>query len=295
MKTLSRSCGRLLRRPGATALLVASLVVGIARAAEGSGPSTGAIVALAFEPAGHSLLKASAHELYRSNNDGQDWQPISLPAAVRRGSIASVAVSARTPAILYVGGHGFGVLRSTDGGRSWRATNDGLPAHDVATLTAHADQPRTLYAYLPRHGIYRSEDAGDHWRLMDAGSRQTIVKLVHSDMPGSMQTGWLFAATARGVNRSMDCLCGWHDAGALRRPVSAVAYDPQAPSQVYAVSADEFFVSAEGGEKWTRATSPGSPVTGLVVAGNGIVYAAVGEGELLRSVDHGKTWLRVDG
>ncbi len=275
-------------------VLVLAAAIGMANAADRVAAPTGDIVALAFDPVGHRLFKASAHALYRSANDGQSWQSVSLPEAVQRGKITSIAVASKSSALLYVGGRGFGVLRSVDGGQSFHAIDEGLPAREVDALTAHAGQTRTLYAHLPSHGIYRSEDAGDHWRLMDAGPRQTIIQLVHSHMAGSMQTGWLFAATTKGVSRSMDCFCGWRDAGAVGRSVSRVAYDPQTPSTVYAVTADAILYSTNGGEQWTRATSPGSLVTALVVNNQGVVYAAVG-GDVLRSADHGKTWLRVDG
>jgi photosystem II stability/assembly factor-like uncharacterized protein len=282
-------------RAALAAFIVASLVVGNAAAATNTGPSQNGVAALAFNVVSHALIKADPHAVYVSHNEGQDWQPIALPTSVQRGRITSLAVAARSNDVLYIAGLGFGVLRSPDGGRTWTAKNEGLPSLDVTGFTSHADQPDTLYAYLSGHGIFRSDDAGNHWRLMDAGPREKIVEFVHSNMPGSMQTGWLLAATAKGVSRSMDCFCGWRDAGALGRHVTAVAYDPSAPKRVYAVTAEGLFVSADGGEQWSRAQSPGKLVTALVVSDRGIVYATARKGELFRSADHGTTWLRVDG
>jgi photosystem II stability/assembly factor-like uncharacterized protein len=286
------------RRPAAraalAALLVASFAIGDA-AATSTGPSQDGVVALAFSAVNHALIKADRHALYVSHNEGQDWQPINLPVRVQRGRVTSVAVAAGAKSVLYIAGRGFGVLRSPDAGRAWAPKNQGLPSLDVAALTSHADQPDTLYAYLPGRGIFRSDDAGNHWRLMDAGPREKIVGFVHSSMPGSMQTGWLFAATGKGVSRSMDCFCGWHDAGGLGRDVSAVAYDPGAPKRVYAATAEGLFMSSDGGEEWSRAQSLGARITALVVSDRGIVYATAGKGELFRSADHGSTWLRTDG
>ena len=277
-----------------TALLGALFAIGSVVAASEVGPPREKIVALGFDVASHALLKTYPKALYRRGNDGRDWEPIALPKSVERGRIVSVAVPAHGQGTLYIAGPGFGVLRSADAGRSWVAKNAGLPSREVVAITAHADQPDTLYAYVAGKGIFRSEDAGGHWRLMDTGPREKILRLVHSNMPGSMQTGWFFAATAKGVYRSMDCFCGWRDAGALARAVDALAYDPQQPKQVYAATAAGLFLSIDGGEQWSQVNAPGPVISALAVTPAGELYAAVGEGDLFRSVDHGQTWQRTD-
>lgn len=278
----------------ATALLGVLFAIGSVAAAGEVGPPREKIVALAFDVGSNALFKAYSRMLYRSGNDGRDWAPIALPKTIERGRIISVSISAHGQRALYVAGPGVGVLRSADGGRSWIAINRGLPSREIAALSTHADQPATLYVFVTGHGIFRSEDAGGRWRLMDAGPRAKVLQLVHSNMPESMQTGWLFAATATGVGRSMDCFCGWRDAGALGRAVSAVAYDPQQPRRVYAAAEDSLFLSIDGGEQWSWLQSPGHTITALLATPAGILYAAVGEGELFRSADHGSTWRQVD-
>jgi photosystem II stability/assembly factor-like uncharacterized protein len=252
------------------------------------------VVALAFDAGSHTFVKAYPRALYRSRNEGRDWKPIALPP-VAHGRINALAIPAKSEDVLYIAGPGFGVLRSGDGGKTWATKNEGLPSKDVIAMSAHAEQPDTLYVALAGRKLFRSEDAGGHWRLMDAGPREKVLQLVHSNMAGSMQTGWFFAATAKGVSRSMDCFCGWRDAGGLEQRVSAVAYDPREPKRVYAATAGALFISADGGEQWSRTSSPGQLVTALIVAPAGQLYAAVGEGELFESADRGSTWRRVDG
>ncbi len=283
-----------LRRGAAMVSMAGLLAVCSVVNARPNDAAPGRIVALGFDASAQTLLKAYPRALYRSGNEGRDWQQIFLPSAVARGRITSVSTPAHSKDVLYVAGPGLGVLRSEDGGRTWVAKNAGLPSREVVALTAHADQPDTLYAYVAGKGIYRSENAGGHWRLMDTGPREKISRLIHSNMPGSMQTGWLFAATAKGVSRSMDCFCGWRDAGALAHAVKAVAYDRRQPKQVYAATAAGLFLSIDGGEQWSQMNSPGSEMSALVVTPSGDLYAAAGEGELFRSIDHGKTWQRID-
>lgn len=283
---------RNLSRMAIGALALACLV-GAGSAAADVTASGKPIVALAFDADTHTLIKAAPDALYRTTGDSNGWQPVHLPEAAKYGGIAAVAISARAPHALYVAGPQIGVLRSSDWGETWAAKGDGLSSKNVVALTVHTEQPATVYAYVAASGIFRSEDGGDHWRLMDAGPRDGILRFVHSNMPGSMQTGWLFAATAKGVGRSMDCFCGWRDAGALGRPVTAVAYDLREPKRVYAATANGLFVSDNGGEQWSPRRSPGR-ITALVATSDGLLIAAADPAVLFRSTDRGLTWRRAD-
>lgn len=279
---------------GAGALLIGLLAAGSAAEPRAADSNRAGTVALAFDRASGTLLKATAEALYRSADGGRTWTRLALPPLAKDGGIAAVAVTAGEKGVLYVAGPGIGVLRSDDGGRSWTARAKGLPSRKVVALATHADQPDTLYAYVAARGIFRSEDGGTRWQLMDRGPRESIQRLIHSNMPGSMQTGWFFAATAKGVSRSMDCFCGWRDAGALGRTVKVVAYDPRQPQHVYAAIDDGLVLSTNGGENWERVDAPAPAITALIATPSGILYAGAGEGVLYRSSDQAKTWERVD-
>lgn len=96
-------------------------------------------------------------------------------------------------------------MRSDDRGETWRAIGAGLPSPDVAAIAVHSFRPDTLYAWLPRRGVFRTEDGGGRWQKMDDGPPAAVAGLAHSTLPGSMNTGWLYAATGEGPYLSMDC------------------------------------------------------------------------------------------
>lgn len=275
----------------ALALLIGACTAGGALAASAQAERP-AVAALAFDAASGALLEATGKGLYRSPDEGRSWQPVATPPSAR-GHAAALAVSKK--GVLYIAGPGIGVLSSADRGTKWTSRNKGLPSGDVVAVAAHADQPDTVYAYVAKRGVFRSEDGGSHWKLMDAGPRDGIRRLVHSNMPGSMQTGWFFAATAKGVSRSMDCFCGWRDAGALGRPATALAYDLKEPQRVYAATGDGIYLSANGGEKWERVNAPAPDITALAAAPSGLLYAATAGGILFRSADGARSWAPVDG
>lgn len=249
------------------------------------------IVSLEYDNASRTLWKATSKTLASSSDEGRTWTPSVVPAFAK-GDISAVTVSVRDPNAIYIGGQKMGVLRSQDRGRKWAAGNKGLPSRKVVALSVHSDQARTVYAYIDGKGIFRSQDAGANWRLMDSGPRDAIVDFVHSNMPGSMETGWLFAAKKTGVGRSMDCFCGWHAAGKVTGTFHAVSYDPDRPEQVYAAAREGFFVSSDGGEQWNRMKTPTGTITALTATPGGGLYAAI-DGKLIRSRDRGVTWENV--
>ncbi len=257
--------------------------------------ATGAdVVALAFDQPSQSLYKSSANAVYRSGDGGRLWTPVRLPSMSAARRVTSIAVSAGAAGSLYVAGPGIGVLRSDNAGRNWSARSEGLPRGEVTALAAHADRPETVYAYANGRGIFRSEDGGQHWRLMDAGPRGGITRFVHSNMPGSMQSGWLFAAGPKGVRRAMDCFCGWRDAGELGRAVRAVAYDPHQPSSLYAATDAGLVFSADGGEKWSQVSTPAGTIDTLVVTPGGALYAGGAAGSVFRRSGTATPWERMD-
>jgi photosystem II stability/assembly factor-like uncharacterized protein len=109
-------------------------------------------------------------------------------------------------------------------------------------------------------------------------------------MEGSMQSGWLFAATDKGVYRAMDCFCGFRLAGSLPGPVSTVTYDPNQPKELYAAIGKDVFSTANGGEDWQKAASPGGEVGALTYSPSGVLYALLADGRLVRSQDKGRRW-----
>jgi photosystem II stability/assembly factor-like uncharacterized protein len=291
---MMKGCWKIMRQWAMAAALLPVLAACGSSAEEGvlpEGPPAGEVVALSFDAAGKRLLKAHPHALNVRESGETAWEPIPLPTSVQQGRIAAVA--AREGA-LYIAGPDVGVMRSEDEGRTWVRVDEELPGRDIRAFAVHADQPRTLYAAIPEEGIYRSEDAGETWTRMDGGPDAPIRQLFHSDMAGSMQTGWLFAATPEGVRRSMDCFCGWRPTGELPAgEIRAITYDPTDPAHVYAATSVGLYRSTNGGEEWER-MADGANLSALAFNSEAdALVTATRDGALLRSVDQGRTWERV--
>jgi len=271
-------------------IATAALVLAGLQAARAAGGMDQAVGALVYAPQTETLYKSDGVVLYRRDGGGKQWTKLPLAALPDGGRVAAVAVSAGEQSQLYVAGTGLGVLKSVDAGRSWSDVGQGLPSRNVTAFATHSTAPDTLFAVVAGEGVYRSEDAGAQWRMVDKGPESDIRRLIHSNLEGSMQSGWLFAATDKGVYRSMDCFCGWRPAGSLPGPVSAVAYDPKQPMTLYAAAGREVFSTEDGGEEWKAAGSAGAKVTALAHAPSGVLHALLSDGRVVQSRDKGRQW-----
>lgn len=291
--TTSQRSARFLLLLGA--VLISVHLTTLSNAAEPVQPPTRrtTIVSLEFDDASHTLWKATATSLARSRDEGRTWTPVALPASAK-GDIAAVSISAGSAKMMYLAVAGSGVLRSQDSGRTWVSRNQGLPVGDVVTLDAHSSLARTVFAYVARKGVFRSRDAGASWRFMDRGPCEAVVQLVHSSMPSGIGTGWLFAATRQGVRRTMDCFCGWHNAGRLATSLRVVATDADWRERIYTAGREGLFISPDGGDYWIRMGSPVALITAMVGTPAGKLYGAI-NGHLIRSGDRGVTWDYIDG
>ncbi len=119
--------------------------------------------------------------LYKSINGGRSWEKV-LSISENTG-ITDIVMDPRDPDTLYAaayqrrrhqwvlldGGPESGIHKSTDGGKTWRTINRGLPGGDKGRigLAISPMQPDVLYAIVEAakegSGFFRSADRGETW------------------------------------------------------------------------------------------------------------------------------------
>ncbi len=194
------------------------------------------------------------------------------------------------------------LLRSSDGGTTWRPTHEGMSGrlvHDLAFSPDFANDS-TIYVGTDRAGVDISTDGGDHW------SRTAINRAqVHSIAlsPNFAEDGILFAGTNKGLYRS-------EDGGAT---VEIVLEHPDWPiisalrfSNIFAsdgtilAAADEagLLVSTDGGLTWEEQLTGFEPITvrDVAIAPNfhqdPTIILATTESGIIATHDAGATWER---
>ena len=235
----------------------------------------------------HSFFMGSAGGVWRTDDAGTTWRNVS-DSAFETGSIGAIAVAPSDPNVVYVGtgqgsirgnvSIGFGVYKSTDGGRSWRSS--GLRgAGQIAKIRVHPTNPDLLYAAVignpfgpsDDRGVFRSRDGGASWQKVFFVSVKTGVADLAMD-PSNPRVLYAAAWTGQrlpwtiisgsaesGLFKSTDAGDSWVKlAGGLPRGVVGkigVAISPVNPDRVWAMVEAEpavagLYRSDDGGHSW---------------------------------------------
>jgi photosystem II stability/assembly factor-like uncharacterized protein len=212
---------------------------------------------------GSSVYLTSGRSIW-ATHDGTSWR------AVHRGADWIFTLVATEGTVLAAGSGG--VLRSADGGASWRLAVHGLAATSVAALATNG-RGSLLAA---SSSVFRSADGRTWHSLLDLLGATTV------GMTGSTY----FAGTeSRGLFVSETAGREWHRAPLPAKWIISLAADGDT---VYAGTGRGLFVSRDRGAHW-QPTPITSRVWALTTA-DGSAYAGTVSGGVWRSDDDGVTW-----
>jgi photosystem II stability/assembly factor-like uncharacterized protein len=233
-----------------------------------------AVWSLAHHPEEPDILLAGYEPcaIYRSADDGETWSRLEVdttfPAISANRDIPkrviSIAVDPGNPREMYASIEVGGLLRSVDGGATWRNIIDGLYIDegfvDIHSVVVNPVRTGQL-TIATRFGVFRSDDGGVHWRSLEAplmrpvGSYCRVLRYA----PNDANTLYLAAANDFDGDRgalfiSYDNGASWRkaDAGlALKTPIFGLAVDPNNPDNVfYSSKIGQLVYSRDRGKTW---------------------------------------------
>jgi photosystem II stability/assembly factor-like uncharacterized protein len=137
------------------------------------------------------VVAISAAGAFRSDDRGETWRPINHglrsenipnPTAEVGHCVHRIAAHPSRPEVLFMQKH-WDVMRSDDGGASWREVSGDLPSDFGFPIDVHAHEPETIYVvpiksdseHYPPEGklrVYRSRTGGHEWEPLTNGLPQ---------------------------------------------------------------------------------------------------------------------------
>jgi photosystem II stability/assembly factor-like uncharacterized protein len=194
---------------------------------------------------------------------GGDWE---LEYVLGDQDVRCLAADLRHPLSAYAGTQGRGVLRSVDGGKTWRPA--GLDGRIVKALAVSHTEPDVVYAGTKPALVFRSRDAGETWTELTAFRRirsrwlwrspaeKPFTAYVQALAVSPTEPGIILAGIEAGaVVRSADAGQTWsgHRHGALR-DCHSLAFHGVQGEWVYegGGTGAGVAVSRDGGATWTQ-------------------------------------------
>jgi photosystem II stability/assembly factor-like uncharacterized protein len=297
------------------------------------GPYGGGTQVLTTVPSRPGTLIAGTRNalLYMSTDNAVSWQTLPFPKSLQ-STLNTIVVDPCDPSAIYVGvsdsGAASGLLKSTDGGRSW----DSLEGFNGEAVTALAAAPYTCgtIAAGTYSGVMLSADSGTTWTRISPADHPGLRPVVSLAFDGT-STDILYAGTPKlpwktsnrgktwesihfgiqddsdifsivpygsrvfigacsGVYRSIDGV-KWSKVLGIpgtSRRTYVVKPDPRNPRVLYAGTSMGLYKSTDAGMTWTRKSS--LPVRAVAIDPDNTRNLFLGtDGGILKSQDGGET------
>jgi len=204
------------------------------------------------------LAGSNGGGLWKTTNGGINWTCLTENAHLPGIGVLAIAADPNDLETIYIatgvndigrGGYGLGVLKTTDGGLSWKQANGPLAftpeqTRIVQELKMHPDIAAKLYA-LSYKKIYTTTNAGKTWQQDTIPSTKKTLQLLDIDfLPGASNTMYVSGtgAISEGggeVWRSFDGGITWNNLTPAITTDSiqriAVAFTPAEPHAIYAI------------------------------------------------------------
>jgi photosystem II stability/assembly factor-like uncharacterized protein len=239
---------------------------------------------------GSQLLAGTTEGLWISEDSGGTWWRATPKALVVN---ALIVLPGGT---IILGTEGAGVLRSSDRGRTWIATNTGFSERFVSRILFDGAGRRLLVAVwgTPRYGgVFVSSGARGPWIRLGNGldARQVLSLALVGDMIVAGTDDGIFA---RAPEATVWTRLPTHLDGREVHPrVTELLALP--PRRLLAATPNGLIRSLDGGQTWTQPTlGSASEVSDLALSPTDLdlVVAATQSG-IFRSTDGGESWRRV--
>lgn len=258
--------------------------------------SPGKVRSIILDPNAPGTLYAGTEpiDVWVSHDVGKRWtrldsvwklpwvESVMYPGRGVEPHVRDIAIDPKRPGTMYVALQVGYIIKSTDGGESWKLLDKDLD-DDVHTIVIHPTSTDQLFAatggHVQNRAIYKSTDAGESWTLAigaDFSSQRYSVPLVmhpkdpnvlYSALANGSPGGWRRPTGAESaIVRTKDGAVSWErlEKGLEETHgiyAEAIVIDHDNPDRLYVGfrkgsstkrESGEIYTSEDGGDSWAR-------------------------------------------
>jgi len=140
--------------------------------------------------------------------DADSW----MVTTSRQLEINSIAVHPSRPDTIYIGTNNYGVMISTDGGKTFIPTNGGYSGRFANAIVADRETPNRIYASTINTAtgggfLFVSNDNGESWRPSMHSMPSRLI--AYSILQDTLDANLIYLGTNLGIYRSLDRGVSW--------------------------------------------------------------------------------------
>ncbi|RPJ27004.1 MAG: hypothetical protein EHM35_14485, partial [Planctomycetaceae bacterium] len=191
--------------------------------------------------------------VYKTTDEGQSWKSYQVGVWA---PLRSLCVDPANPLTLYAAAGWEGVMKSEDGGLSWKLLRNGLTNLDIRGLALSPTDPSVLFVSTYGSGVFKSTNGGISWQACGEMPNPWVEQLAIDPHNASV----IYAGGDR-LSKSTDGGATWNQI--LDAWVPSVLVDERNPGRVLAGSVNKVYISHDAGTTWSEVGS-GLPASRIV-------------------------------
>lgn len=193
-------------------------------------------------------------KVYRTDNYGEDWKEIYTEPA--DGTVVtSLALDKNNPMAVYLGTSKGIVIKTVDGGTTWRNLYTAPDA--VIKILFGGGTDSHIYFLANNDGVIVSDTNGDNFKSIGAkiANKESDFGKVYSIAVNDNDAGGLYIGTDSGMFRSFDAgetLEEINVIGSSKEfPIRSIAINPSNSQEIFYSAAQAIYRSTNGGKNWS--------------------------------------------
>jgi photosystem II stability/assembly factor-like uncharacterized protein len=227
-----------------------------------SGLATGRVNTVVVDAKNKCTVYATlANQVVKTTTCARDWTRVYYDPRTDK-TLTALSVDWFNPQIVYAGTSDGDILRSDNGGNSWRSVRR-IEAVRINQIIVDPHDSRIVYAATNGSGILKTVDGGQNWTLirneLQEFENARRVNLIVLD-PNTANR--IYAISKYGIVESNDGGATWN---ALQLPtppgsvdLKAMAIHPKDPKRIVYATDKAVLWSIDGGQTWTTKKLPTS-------------------------------------